>query len=63
MFSHNTTEEPENSMDLMAFMCCLFVYFVVFRANCVGGIDDMIMDFKFVWITELTNFSWTLILC
>jgi len=29
MFSHNTTEEPENSMDLMAFMCCLFVYFVV----------------------------------
>jgi hypothetical protein len=29
VFSHNATQKPENSMDLMAFVCCLFVCFVV----------------------------------
>jgi hypothetical protein len=64
MFSHNTAEKPENSMGLMALICVVYLFILLFcRADCAGGIHDMIMDFKFVWVTELPIFSWTLILC
>lgn len=63
-FSHNTTEKPENYTSLMALICVVYLFILLFcSANCVVGIDDMIMDFKFVWQTEISIFCSTLILC
>lgn len=50
-------------MGIMALICVVYLFILLFcRADCVVGIDDMIMDFKFVWVTVLPTYNRTLIL-
>jgi hypothetical protein len=55
--SHNTTLKPENLKSLMALNCVVYLFIVLFCvANCIRGIDDMIMDFKFCIANEVAHF-------